>query len=177
VGARWSKTCGGESLGGAEVRDGEIDAPDVVVVGDGRAGWETAFGEVAIPLGDRGGWFVCEIEALDHVASLPAAVGRLKAAAEELGPMWRVPDPFAGDGDGIDLDRHALGDAGVLELGDQLGDAPILAPSEQLHRFVVLERLDRAIEPDRDVLGVHDPGQAVGHLRELDQPLRALAGG
>jgi hypothetical protein len=130
VRAWWSKTGGGESFGCAEVGDGEIDAPDVVVVGDGRGWRQAAFGEVAVPLGDRSGWFVGEVEAADRVASLPAAVGRLRAAAEEVGAMGRVADPFAGDGDGIDLERHALGDAGVLELGDQLGDAPILAASE-----------------------------------------------
>jgi hypothetical protein len=86
------------------VGDREVDAPDVVVVGDSGAGWESALGEVAVPLGDGGVRFVGEVEAANHVAALPAAVGGLSAAAEQVRVMWRVADPFAGDGDGIDVE-------------------------------------------------------------------------
>jgi bacterioferritin-associated ferredoxin len=52
----WSrKVYCGQSLGCAQVGECQVDAPDVVVVGDSGAGWQSAFGEVAVPLGDRGG--------------------------------------------------------------------------------------------------------------------------
>jgi len=119
----------------------------VVVVRDGRAGWETAFGEVAIPLGDRGIRLVGELEAANHVATLPAAVGRLSTAAEQVRAMWHMADPFAADGDRIGLERHPSGDAGVLELGDELCDAPVVAASEHLNRLIVVERLEWSVEP------------------------------
>lgn len=151
-------------LGGVQVGDGDVDLPEVVVVGDGCAGREAALGEVAVPLGDGGVWFVGEVEAAYQFAALPAPVGRLGAACEHVGAVGGVADPFAGDGDGIDVKRHVLGDAGVLELGDELCDAPVVAAGQQLDGLVVIEGLDRAIEPDRDVLGIHDPGEPVGHL-------------
>jgi hypothetical protein len=65
---------------------------------------------------------------------------------------------------------------GVLELGDEVRDAAVVPAGQQLDWFVVVEGLGGADEPDRDVFGVHDAGEAVGHFGELDQPLSALAG-
>jgi hypothetical protein len=64
--------------------------------------------------------------------------GTLGAPSDELAAVPRMRDPLAGDGDGVDVERHALGDAGVLERGDEPGDAPALAACEQLDRLVVV---------------------------------------
>jgi hypothetical protein len=73
----------------------EVEATDVVVVGDGCGGWKAALGEVAVPLGGRGSGFVGEVEAANQFAALPAAVGRLAAVAEQVGAVlcWRIPSP------------------------------------------------------------------------------------
>jgi hypothetical protein len=64
-------------------------------------------------------------------------------------------------------------DPGVLELGHELGRALVVAARQQLDRFVVGEGLDRAVEPDRDVVGA--ARWAVGELRPLSQSRTVLA--
>jgi hypothetical protein len=135
--------------------------------GDGCAWWEAAFGEVAVPLGDRGVRFVGEVEAADQFAVLPAAVGRLGAASEEVGAVRGVADPFAGDGDGIDVERHVLGDAGVRELGDELGDATVVAAGEQREASRVNADKEPALRHD----SVKHPQPADAGCREFSQPI------
>ncbi len=69
-----------------------------------------------------------------------------------------------------------IGTSTSLELRDQLGDAAVLAAREQLDRLVVVECLERPVQPDRDICGIHHTSQSVGHLDQLDQPRCARAG-
>ena len=50
--------------------------------------------------------------------------------------------------------------AGRLELGDDAGDLARLAPSNQVDRLTVVERLDRPGQPDRMCSGLHHPRPA-----------------
>ena len=128
----------------------------MVIVRDGVCGREAALGEPALPLDDGGCRFVGEIVTAHGVAALPASVGRFGGAAEEVGAVRGVAYPLAADVDGVNAQRHLLAGAWELELCDQLCDAAVLPAGEQLDGLVVLERLDRAVEPNRDVLGIHD---------------------
>ena len=49
-----------------------------------------------------------EVEAADDVAALPASVRWFGRAAEEVGAVRRVADPFAADVDGINTQCHRL---------------------------------------------------------------------
>ena len=87
----------------ADPRDQELELPDVVVVGDGSCWRQPAFCKQAVPLGDRGGRLVGEIQPEYDLATLPAAVRGLGGATEQRGVVRRVADPLAVDGDGVDV--------------------------------------------------------------------------
>jgi hypothetical protein len=62
--------------------------------------------------------------------------------------MRRVAYPLAANGDSIDVEGHA--------------------------RWLLVEDRHRALQPDRDVLGLHDAGEAVGLLRPVSQSRTVL---
>jgi hypothetical protein len=74
-----------QALGSAEVGQLELELPDVVVVVDGSCGRQPTFCKQAVPLGDRGGRLVGEIQPAYDLAALPAAVGGLGGATEQQG--------------------------------------------------------------------------------------------
>jgi hypothetical protein len=90
--------------------------------------------------------------------------------------MAGVADPFAGDGDRIDVGRHSLGDAAVLELGDEFVRRSG-SRRGRATRPVSRCRGPRWAVAHRDVLGAHDAGEAVGHLGQLDESGGTLAVG
>ncbi len=49
-------------------------------------------------------------------------------------------------------------------------------PADHIQRLVVVEEGDWLSQPDRDVVTLDQPLQALDHLRQLDQALRALPG-
>ena len=75
--------------------------------------------------------------------------------------MRDVTQPRAGRVDRGDVERQrglTSDSAGRLELGDDPRDLARLAPSDQLERLSIVERLDRLRKPDRDVLRLDHPG-------------------
>jgi hypothetical protein len=92
----------------AQVGELEIEIPHVVVVRDRMRGRQAALGEPPVPLSDRGRRLVGETQPADDIATLPAPVGWLGRAAEQVGAVWGVADPFAADVHGVDAQRHQL---------------------------------------------------------------------
>lgn len=133
-----------ELLGSPQVGELELELPDMVVVWNGSSGRQAAFGEQAVPLSDRRGWLVGEIQAAYDLAALPAAIGCLRGAAQQRGVMRRMADPQAVEDDRSDLHALSSGDAGVLELANEPRDPAIFAAGEDLDGLLVLECLDRS---------------------------------
>lgn len=70
-----------------------------------------------------------------------------------------MPDSI--DADPIDVERQGSGCDRFLEGGDDSRDPKVFATRDQLERLSVVERRNRLVHPDRDVLGVHHPQQSL----------------
>jgi hypothetical protein len=57
-----------QPIGSAAIGEPELELPEVVVVGDGLCGRQSAFCKQAIPLGERGGPLVSEIQPAHDLA-------------------------------------------------------------------------------------------------------------
>lgn len=121
---------GSKPLNAAEIRELQIELPDVLVMRYRIGGRQPALGEPAIPLGDRCRRLVGEIESPDYRGVLPAPVGRLAGASQQPGCVRRVANPVAADGDRIDVHGIWSRHAGILKLGDELRNATIFAAGE-----------------------------------------------
>lgn len=104
---RW-KTDSLEALVAVEQGDAlEIDAPAPQVPWEGLRGRDAGGGQGAVPLRPGGGRFVSEVEGLDDVAVLPAAVGRVGRLIERVCAVRDVADEDVADGGYIDVEgRH-----------------------------------------------------------------------
>jgi hypothetical protein len=73
-------------------------------------------------------------------------------------------------------DPIASGYAGILDLGDQPGNSPVVAASDQLDRLGVIEREHGPLQPNRDRLRPQHAAKTPHHLPQLYQPLRTHPG-
>src|SRR4051812_6829700 len=89
--------------------------------------------------------------------------------------MWRSQRPLTRRGSTSSGNARALRGSGGLESRHDLRDPARLAARDQVDRAFVVERLDRLVQPDRDVVGGDDAAEPVDDLGELRNALGALA--
>jgi hypothetical protein len=103
---------------------------------------------------------VAQVDRVDNRALLPTVI-RGRIAVREWAPTWpSVLEPGAADTQLIDVERQESDCAGILDARDQASDLHVVAARDQVDRLLIVERLDRLGEPDRDVVGADDPLQA-----------------
>ena len=67
--------------------------------------------------------------------------------------------------------RRSLCRRRLFQRRDDLRNATVLAPANDLQRLVVVKRGDGLAQPDRDIAGIHHAGQALDQRRQLNEPL------
>jgi len=121
---------------------------------------QPALCQLAIPLRPERVLALRQIEGVNDEATLPAVIsGRLGPRAW-IRTMGDVTQPRAGGVDSRDVERQCgltSDSPRRLELGDDPRDLARLAPSDQLERLSIVERLDGLRKPDRDVLRLDHP--------------------
>lgn len=128
-----------ETSGRREIGDSQIDLPLPDPARHLLVRWNALLGQVAVPLRPSRVLGVSEVESTDDITSLPAVVRRRHSHRwPRRGRFRSMPDPAADDRDSIDLERHALDGAGVLELADQGCNAAVLTAPDQLDRLLVV---------------------------------------
>ena len=110
---------------------------------------------------------VGEVRAAGRFSALPAAIAR-RSARNSGSPPWGVW-------------RHQIASTAIastftsrrrlLHRRDDLRNAAVLAPADDLQRLVVVKRRDRLAQPDGDITGIHHTGQALDQRRQLNEPL------
>ena len=154
-----------------QIRDPDVDVPLPETARQLLVGRNPELGKVAVPLGPRRVVRIREIEGVDDVAALPAAVGWRITVRPRRPARTALSHPATADGPGIDVERQGLDGPRVLELADESGDAPVFAAANQIDRFLVVQRLDRLRHPNRDVLRTHDPLEALHNRPEFRDPI------
>lgn len=129
--------------------------------------------DLAVPLGPGRLTRVGEVEARDRRAALPTPVGWRLRAPPDRAAVGEMAVPDASDADAVDVEGQGSGRDRFLERGDDARYAQVLASGDQLDRLSVVERRDRLVHPDRDVLGVHHPQQPLADRGELGDALGA----
>ena len=120
----------------------------------GKAG----LSEMPAPLRPGGLLPIREVERINDLATLPATVRWRVGPAQRIEPVWYVSDPDPLDHHRLDVEGQGSDRTRALQGGEQLSHMPVLAARDQIHRLLVVERLDRLAQPNRDVTGIHDPG-------------------
>lgn len=116
--------------------------------------------DLAVPLSPGCLARIGKVEAGDLRAALPAPVrGRLRAPPDRAA-MGEMAIPHAVGANTVDVERQGSGRDRFLERGDNARNPQVLAGGEQIEWLAVIERGDRLVHPNRDVLGVHHPQQS-----------------
>lgn len=90
----------------------------------------------------------------------------------DCGPQPRDKDGTATWKPPIQLDEQS-----VLVRGNHAGNPTEVAARQEVQRLAVVQDLDRAPQPHRDVGAVHHPLLSLDQGRELDQSFGGFAGG
>ena len=119
--------------------------------------WYAPLGQVAIPLGPQRLLLIGEVEGVDYLAALPPVVAWRRRPEAWVSAVRDVTQPRSGGVNRIDVERQRTvtsDSAGRLELRNDPGDLACSASSDQLERLLIVERLDRLRQPDRNVVRV-----------------------
>lgn len=144
----------------AKVGHFDVDVPLPEISGQRLLRRDVALGQVPVPLGPCRRLTLGQIDGVHDSPTLPAVVGRVEARRQRGQAGRAVLDPDASDDGRVDVERQSLDGAGMLEVAHDRRHAAVLSARDQVERLLVVERLVRLRQPDRDVVGIDHPHQS-----------------